>query len=73
MGDLEAYYPRLIEVGETVVRLAGNATEYVLVVALRHIIATELERADARTSSTSTTQWPGRMTWPAPGRRRLDT
>jgi DNA-binding FadR family transcriptional regulator len=45
VGDLDAYYPRLIEVGETVVRLAGNATEYVLVVALRHIIATELERA----------------------------
>jgi DNA-binding FadR family transcriptional regulator len=45
VGDLDAYYPHLIDVGETVVRLAANATEYVLVVALRHIIATELEQA----------------------------
>jgi DNA-binding FadR family transcriptional regulator len=45
VGDLDRYYPQLITVGETVVRLAGNATEYILVVALRHVIATELEQA----------------------------
>jgi DNA-binding FadR family transcriptional regulator len=45
IGDLEGYYPQLITVGETVVRLAGNATEYTLVVALRHVIAAELEQA----------------------------
>jgi DNA-binding FadR family transcriptional regulator len=45
IGDFDAYYPQLLDVGETVVRLAGNATEHVLVVALRHIIAAELEAA----------------------------
>jgi DNA-binding FadR family transcriptional regulator len=45
VGDFDTYYPQLIEVGETAVRLAGNTTEYVLVVALRHIIAAELEAA----------------------------
>lgn len=45
VGDLDAYYPQLIAVAETVVRLAGNATERVLVVALSHIIAAELEAA----------------------------
>lgn len=43
IGDFDAYYPQLLEVGETAVRLAANATELVLVVALRHVIATELE------------------------------
>ena len=32
-------------IGETAVRLAGNRTDYVLVVALRHIISAELEAA----------------------------
>jgi GntR family transcriptional repressor for pyruvate dehydrogenase complex len=45
IGDFDAYYPQLIEVAETVVRLAGNATELILVVALRHIIAAELDAA----------------------------
>jgi GntR family transcriptional regulator, transcriptional repressor for pyruvate dehydrogenase complex len=43
VGHLDAYYPQIIEVGETAVRLAGNRTEHVLVAALRYVIAAELE------------------------------
>ena len=45
VGEFDTYYPKLLDVGETAVRLAGNVTEHVLVVALRHIIAAELEAA----------------------------
>jgi GntR family transcriptional regulator, transcriptional repressor for pyruvate dehydrogenase complex len=45
IGDFDAYYPHLLDVAETTVRVAGNATEHVLVVALRHIIAAELDAA----------------------------
>jgi len=45
VGEFDAYYPQLLDVAETAVRLAGNATEYVLVVALRHIVAVELDAA----------------------------
>jgi GntR family transcriptional repressor for pyruvate dehydrogenase complex len=45
VGDFDAYYVQLLDVGEKVVYLAGNTTDYVLVVALRHIIAAELEAA----------------------------
>lgn len=45
VGAFDAYYPQLLDVGETAVRLAGNATEHVLVVALRHIVAVELDTA----------------------------
>ncbi len=45
VGEFDAYYPQLLDVAETTVRLAGNATEYVLVVALRHIMAVELDLA----------------------------
>jgi hypothetical protein len=45
VGDFDAYYPIRLDVGETAVRLAGNATEHVLVASLRHIIAAELEAA----------------------------
>jgi len=45
VGDLEAYYPRLIDVGEIAVKVAGNQTEHVLVRSLRHIIGAELEAA----------------------------
>jgi DNA-binding FadR family transcriptional regulator len=49
VGDLDVYHVQLLDVGETAVRLAGNATDYVLVVALRHVIAAELEMATRAT------------------------
>ena len=45
VGDFDAYYLQLLDVDETAVDLAGSATEHLLVVALRHIIATEFEAA----------------------------
>jgi DNA-binding GntR family transcriptional regulator len=45
VGDFDAYYPQLIDVGEKAVLAAGSATEHVMVVSLRHIIAVELEAA----------------------------
>jgi DNA-binding FadR family transcriptional regulator len=45
IGDFDAYYPQLIDAAETAVQVAGNATEYMLVVALRHVIAVELDAA----------------------------
>lgn len=45
VGDFDAYARQLLDVAETAVRLAGNATEHVLVVALRHIVAAELDAA----------------------------
>lgn len=42
IGDVEASYPALIELTEEIVRLGGNATEYLLVTALRQIVAAEL-------------------------------
>ena len=45
VGDFDAYYPQLLGIAETVVRAAGSETDYVLVVALRHVIASELEAA----------------------------
>jgi DNA-binding FadR family transcriptional regulator len=45
VGDLDAYYPQLLDVGEKAVLAAGSATEHVIVLSLRHIIAAELEEA----------------------------
>jgi DNA-binding FadR family transcriptional regulator len=45
IGDFDAYYLQMLDIEETAVRLAGNATEHVLVMALRHIIAAELDAA----------------------------
>ncbi len=45
VGNLDAYYPRIIEVGEVAVEVAGNQTEHVLVRSLRHILGAELEAA----------------------------
>jgi DNA-binding FadR family transcriptional regulator len=45
VGDFDAYARQLLDVAETAVRLAGNATEHMLVVALRHIMAVELDAA----------------------------
>jgi len=45
VGDFDAYARQLLDVAETAVRLAGNATEHTLVVALRHIVAVELDAA----------------------------
>jgi GntR family transcriptional repressor for pyruvate dehydrogenase complex len=45
VGDFDAYYVQLLDVGETAVLHAGNVTNHVLVVALRHVIAAELEAA----------------------------
>jgi DNA-binding FadR family transcriptional regulator len=45
VGDFDAYYGQLLDVGETVVRLSGSRTDAALVAALRHIVAAELESA----------------------------
>jgi DNA-binding FadR family transcriptional regulator len=45
VGDLEAYNDALLDVNETAVREGGNATELMLVTALRHVVATEIEAA----------------------------
>jgi GntR family transcriptional regulator, transcriptional repressor for pyruvate dehydrogenase complex len=45
VGAMDAYYRQLLEVGEVVVRVAGNRTEHTLVAALREILAAELETA----------------------------
>jgi DNA-binding FadR family transcriptional regulator len=51
VGDLVAFNDRLLDVGEAAVRLAGNATEHVLVAALRHIIEEQVARARQRIES----------------------
>ena len=45
IGDLDAFYPQLLDAGEKAVLAAGSATEHVIVRSLRHIIAAELEEA----------------------------
>jgi len=45
VGDLEAYNVCLLDVHETAVREGGNDTELMLVAALRHVVATEIEAA----------------------------
>jgi DNA-binding FadR family transcriptional regulator len=45
VGDLDLYYLKLLEVGEKAVLAAGSATEYVIVLSLRHIIGAELDVA----------------------------
>ena len=45
VGDLDAYNDALLDVHETAVREGGNATELMLVGALRHVIAAEIEAA----------------------------
>jgi DNA-binding FadR family transcriptional regulator len=45
VGDFDAYYPQLLDVGEQAVLATGSATEHVIVMSLRHIIAVELEAA----------------------------
>ncbi len=45
VGDLDAYYPQLVDAGEKAVLAAGSVTEHVIVLSLRHIIAAELEAA----------------------------
>jgi DNA-binding FadR family transcriptional regulator len=45
VGDFDTYNLQLLDVAETAVRAAGNATEHMLVVALRHVIAAELDAA----------------------------
>jgi GntR family transcriptional repressor for pyruvate dehydrogenase complex len=45
VGDFDLYYQELLDVGETAVRLTRSATDHMLVVALRHVIAVELEVA----------------------------
>jgi GntR family transcriptional repressor for pyruvate dehydrogenase complex len=45
VGDLDAYNVALLDVHETAVREDGNATELMLVGALRHVIAGEIEAA----------------------------
>lgn len=47
VGDLPAFYPNLIATEETTVGLAGNTTDHVMVIALRHVVAVELAAATA--------------------------
>jgi DNA-binding FadR family transcriptional regulator len=48
VGDLEGFNERLLDVGETAVRLAGNGTEHLLVASLRHLIGAEVAVARQR-------------------------
>lgn len=45
VGNFEAFYPHLLDVGEKAVLVAGSATEHLVVLSLRHIIAAELAAA----------------------------
>lgn len=45
VGDLATYNDHLLDVGEVAVLVAGNATEHVLVAALRHIIEAQVTAA----------------------------
>jgi DNA-binding FadR family transcriptional regulator len=45
VGDLDGYYPQLLDVGEQAVLATGNKTLHVVVTALHHIAATELAAA----------------------------
>src|SRR5205807_1623043 len=45
VGQLDAFFPQMLVVDETVVRLAGSATELALAEALRSILSSELEAA----------------------------
>jgi hypothetical protein len=48
VGDLPAFNDRMLEVGSVAVHTAGNATEHLLVSALRHIVEVEVTVAAAR-------------------------
>jgi DNA-binding FadR family transcriptional regulator len=54
VGDFDAYYGQLLDVGETVVALSGSRTDAALVAALRHIVAAELEAATRQVLDVST-------------------
>jgi len=51
VGDLSSFYIDMIEVAEVAVQLAGNATETLIVGALRHVIEEELAAATAAACS----------------------
>jgi DNA-binding FadR family transcriptional regulator len=53
VGDLSAFYLHLIATAEVAVALAGNATDHVVVVALRHVIELELAAATAAVNEAS--------------------
>lgn len=57
VGDVESYYLDMIAVAEVAVELAGNATEHLVVVALRHIIERELRAATEAVSDVSIALW----------------
>lgn len=48
LGDLAAFNEHMLQVGEVAVTAAGNATERLLVGALRHIVAAEVRAATLR-------------------------
>lgn len=48
VGDMKAFNDHMLDVGQVAVRLAGNATEHILVAALRHIIEAEVTAASRR-------------------------
>ena len=57
VGDVERYYLDMIEVAEVAVKLAGSATDHLIVVALRHIIERELRAATAAVSDLDVALW----------------
>lgn len=48
VGDMPVFNVRMLDVGEVAVQAAGNATEHLLVAALRHIVATRVALAATR-------------------------
>lgn len=48
VGDMPAFNVRMLDVGEIAVQVAANATEHLLVAALRHIVAERIAAAVAR-------------------------
>lgn len=48
LGDLWGFNRQMLDVGETAVRCAGNATEVLLVRALRHVVEVEIGAATRR-------------------------
>jgi GntR family transcriptional repressor for pyruvate dehydrogenase complex len=63
IGDFDAYYPLLLDITETAVRVSGNTTEHVLVVALRHIMAAELDAATRAVADVSQAVDAERIIW----------
>lgn len=51
LGDLWGFNRRMLDLGEAAVRAAGNATEALLVGALRHVVEVEIDAATRQVSN----------------------